>query len=151
MKSVKTFITLIFFLFSLSCFSQVKVTSYSIYAIGVSAPFNDLFAGEIKVFTNQGQLFENTSIELSGSYKFVPKPYHQFSVGLGFGLIPESGEDAFFSAPLSLEIFPIQSFKQLSVVIEVAPEYYFNNEILNLRHLWGIRYSFEKSARNEAF
>ncbi len=150
MKSVKTFITFTFILFSLSCFSQVKVTSYSIYALGVSAPFNDLCAGEVKVFTNQGQL-KNTSIELSGSYKFVPQPYHQFSVGLGFGLIPESGEDAFISAPLSLEIFPIQSFKQLSLVIEVAPEYYFNYENLNLRHLWGIRYSFEKSAKNQAF
>ena len=150
MKSVKPFITLVFILFSLSCFSQVKVTSYSIYAIGVSAPFNDLFAGEVKVFTNQGQL-KNASIEFSGSYKFVPQPYHQFSAGLGFGLIPESGEGAFFSAPLSLEIFPIQSFKQLSFVIEVAPEYYFNYENLNLRHLWGIRYSFEKSAGNKTF
>lgn len=143
MKFIKTLAFFICLLSSLNCFSQVKVTSYSIYAIGVSNTFNELFSGEIKVFTNQGSL-ENTSIELSGSYNFQAQEFHRFSVGAGFGLIPESGEQAFFSIPLTLEIFPIQSFKQLSFVIEAAPEIYFNDDNLNLRHLWGIRYSFSK-------
>ena len=141
MKSFKVPVVVLLFLISFSGFSQVKVTSYSIYSLGVSVPIKEKFSTELKVFANRGNL-EDTGIELNGIYKFKPGDSHQFSAGLGFGLTPSSGEDAYFSIPVALEIFPLQSFKRISLVVELAPEIYFNDEVVNFRHLWGIRYSF---------
>lgn len=143
MKIIKSFLTILFFLISFCGLSQVKVTSYSIHSLGVTIPLSEKFSSELKVFANRGNL-EDTGIELNSTFKFKPSEFHQFSAGLGFGLIPYSGEDAFFSVPVSLEIFPLQSFKRLSLVVELAPEVYFNDDVVNLRHLWGIRYSFKK-------
>jgi hypothetical protein len=123
--------------------SQIKVTSYSIYSIGTSLSLNEKFDAELKIFTNKEQL-EDTNLEISGKYKFKPSDYHQISAGIGFGLIPNSGEDAFFSIPVALELFPIQSNKRISCVFELAPEIFFNDDKVSLRHLWGIRYSFNK-------
>ncbi|WP_303925317.1 hypothetical protein [Draconibacterium sediminis] len=143
MKMIKLLFPIFLLLISFSGYSQVKVTSYSVHSLGVSVPINEKFSAELKVFANRGSL-ENTSIELNSTYKFKPGEFHQFSAGLGFGLIPYSGEDAFFSVPVALEIFPLQSFKRLSLVVELAPEIYFNDDVVALRHLWGIRYSFSK-------
>lgn len=145
MKTIKTIILLL--LISASGYAQVSVTSYSIYAFSASVPVSKKFDTELKIFTNKGMI-ENTSFELNGMYKFKSREFHQFSSGLGFGVTPSSGESAFFSIPVAFEFWPIQTFKRLSILFEAAPEIYFNDDNVNLRHLWGIRYTFTRNSEN---
>jgi hypothetical protein len=49
------------------------------------------------------------------------------------------------TVPLVLEVFPLQSFKKLSLLVEFAPAMDVNIDDagdLSFRHLWGIRYRF---------
>lgn len=122
--------------------SQVSVTSYSIYALGATLPINEKFSGDFRIYTNQ-QDIENTDIQLTGFYHFKPRDFHQFSVGVGLGLDPSYGENAKISMPVMLQIYPLQSFKPLSLVFELATGYLFEQGV-KLQHLWGIRYTFAK-------
>ena len=144
---MKKLIALSIILFSLSFITlkaQIGLTSYSIYALGVNTNKEKKISGELKTFLNRE--FENTIFEIAGMYNFQPKTYHQFSVGLGLNLSPFRGIDPInsFTVPLQLEIFPLQNFKQLSVVFEVAPEFYVEDGT-NIRQLWGLRYTFNKN------
>lgn len=140
MKTFGLFLIVLSFLIPGTVLGQVKLSSYSIYALGVSVPVTKNIGTELKVFANTGDL-EYICVELSGMYKFQERKYHQFSSGLGLGLTPFSEDKAFVSIPFALEIWPLQSFKRLSCVIELAPEIYTEGGT-NLRHLWGIRYAF---------
>lgn len=104
--------------------SQVNVTSYSIYALGVGIPIHEKISLEMKTFANRP--IENIIFEFAGFYHFKPGDFHQFSAGAGLGLNsrPFTGETGYISLPLALEIFPIQSFKRISLMMEVALELY---------------------------
>ena len=73
------------------------------------------------------------------------RPYHRFSIGLGVNVAPFKEYDQFyaFTIPSSIEIYPLQNFKKLSLLFELAPEILPENGV-NLRNLWGVRYSFGK-------
>ncbi len=123
--------------------SQISVTSYSIHALGVNTNKEKKISAELKVFLNRE--FSNTLTEVSGMYNFRRKKYHQFSAGLGANFSPFTGPDRLicFTIPVQLEISPLENFKQLSVIFEVSPEL-FPEDGVNMRHLWGVRYSFSK-------
>lgn len=142
MKINKLFTTAAFILISMSVFSQVRVTGYSTHALGVSFPLHEKFSAELKTYPNQWE-FENVDFELAGFYHFKPRDFHRFSAGVGLGLNPYSGENAYLSFPVALEFYPFQSFRRVSFLFEMAPEIYFEDNI-NLRYLWGIRYAFAK-------
>ena len=139
---LKASVPILFLLLSLHVFCQVKITTYSIHAFGISFSPMERLNGEIKIFANSGDIFPNINMELAGTYLFEPNEFHQFSAGIGLGLITESGEGAYISVPVALEIFPLQTFNKLSLIMELAPEIYINDDMVNLRHFWGIRYSF---------
>ena len=138
---MKCFILLVLTFFSIESFSQIGVTSYSIYSIGVNTSTNKRISGEIKTFANRH--FEDINLEVDGFYNFKPRPYHRFSIGLGVNFTPFLGYDQFYALtiPVSLEIYPLQNFKKLSLLFELTPEILAEDGV-NLRNLWGIRYTF---------
>jgi hypothetical protein len=78
---------------------------------------------------------------------FLESHYHRFSIGLGVNFSPFTGgedelESNAITMPCQLEIFPLQNFKQLSFVMELAPQWLFGDEWA-FRYLWGIRYTFK--------
>jgi len=127
----------------MSIYSQIGVTTYSIYSLGINTSKSKMISGELKSFFNQG---DNTLFEFSGMYNFKVRDSYQFSTGVGIGVAPFSGSYEFrsLSLPIQFEIFPLKDFKQLSFVIELAPEWVIPDGALNIRHLWGIRYTFKK-------
>ena len=141
MKKMKFFILFILTFLSIESFSQIGVTSYSFYSIGVNTSTNKRISGEIKTFANRP--FEDISIEVDGFYNFKPRPYHRFSIGLGVNVAPFLGYDQFYALtiPVSLEIYPLQNFKKLSLLFELTPEILAEDGV-NLRNLWGVRYTF---------
>ena len=126
---------------SLNCWSQIGVTSYSIYSLGINTSQNRPVSGELKIFANRS--IESVLMEADLFYNFKARPYHRFSIGAGLNAGPFRDYD-FVNAvtiPVQLEIFPLQEFKRLSLMLELAPEFIIDYDV-NLRSLWGIRYSF---------
>lgn len=144
---MKVFILLVLSFLSMESFCQIGVTSYSVYSIGVNTSQNKRISGELKTFANRP--FEDISLELDGFYNFNPRPYHRFSVGLGINVNPFLGDDQFyaFTIPVSLQIYPLQDFKRLSLLFELTPEILAEGNA-NLRSLWGIRYTFWRVDRD---
>lgn len=138
---MKLFIFLVLSFLSMESFSQMGVTSYSIYSIGVNTSQNKRISAELKVFTNRP--FEDTFLELDAFYNFKPSPYHRFSLGLGVNTNPFIGDAQFYALtiPVALQIYPLQDFKRLSLLFELTPEIVTEANV-NLRSLWGIRYTF---------
>ena len=141
MRKLKFLILLVLSFLSIESFSQIGVTSYSIYSIAVNTSQNKRISGEIKTFANRP--IKDISIEIDGFYNFKPRPYHLFSIGLGINITPFVEVDQFYALtiPVSLEIYPLQDFKKLSLLFELTPEILAEEDV-NLRHLWGIRYTF---------
>lgn len=136
--ALASFLTVI----SLDCWSQIGVTSYSIYSLGINTGQNRPVSGELKIFANRS--IEEVLMEADLFYNFKPRPYHRFSVGAGLNTGPFRDYDFVNSVtiPVQLEIFPLQEFKRLSLMFELTPEFFIEFEDVNLRSLWGIRYSF---------
>lgn len=122
--------------------SQLGVTAYSIYALGVNTSQNHRISGELKVFTNR--TYKELLTELDGFYNFKSREYHRFSVGLGLNVGPFKDYDNIYAItiPAAIEIFPLKEFKKISILFELAPEIR-PGEDLNIRFMWGIRYSFD--------
>lgn len=138
MKKLKFLVIAFFLTSSITTFSQLSLTSYSINAFGVSTNKNEELSGEIKAFFNRG-MYENFLMELSGMYNFKPSKFYRFSIGVGMCGSFASSPVYSVTIPAQLEIFPLQEFKKLSLVFELAPE--FTGDI-GMRQLWGMRYSF---------
>ena len=123
-------------------YSQVGVTVYSIHAVGINTNKDKTVSGEAKFFFNRA--IENTVAELSGMYKFSERTHHRLSAGLGVFIYPFAGFDFIggITIPVQLEIFPLHNFRQLSLVLELAPEIDVEGDNINVRQLWGFRYTF---------
>jgi hypothetical protein len=124
-------------------YSQIGVTGYTSYSIGVNTSPNRKISGEFKAFANR--YFDNLDLELDLYYNFKSGDYHRFSLGCGINTSPFN-EGEFIEAILlsfQLEVFPIQEFKRLSIIYELSPGLTGDNDIL-LRNMLGIRYSFAK-------
>lgn len=136
-----TFATIFLLVLSINSYAQISITSYSIYALGISTSQNKAISGELKTFANSS--VTNLWLEADVFYNFKPKPYHRFSIGLGVKTEPFVGFDQFraLTIPAQLEIFPLQDFKKVSIMFEIAPEFIDQDDVY-VRSLWGIRYSF---------
>ncbi len=142
MKFAHIFAVLFFFcFFSLNSYSQIGITSYSVYALGVNANQDHKISFELKAFANRDM--EDLMLEFAPFYNFKSSTYHQFSVGAGLNVQPFTGDDIVYAItiPGQLQIWPLQDFKRLSLVFELAPEFVVDNDV-NLRSFWGIRYAF---------
>ena len=140
MKKNVLFVFALFVVSFSTVYSQIAVTSYSIYALGVNTSKDKKISGELKVFSNR--YLEETCFEISGLFNLPKKDYYQFSLGLGFNTVPFISNFAnALTFPMQMEVYPLQSLKQLSFVIEFAPEWCFD-DLMTTRHLWGVRYTF---------
>jgi len=133
-------------LFSI-CFkvqAQIGITDYSIYALAINTSQNHLFSGELKLFLNRN--IEDVLFELDGFLNFKAREYHRFSAGIGVNVGPFVEGDPLLALiiPSSLEIYPLKDFKKISLLFELAPEFYSEGAV-DIRLLWGIRYSFGKA------
>ena len=126
---------------SVTTYSQIGITTYSTYALGINTSQNKMVSGELKTFANKA--IDDVLMEIDVFYNFTPKPYHRFSVGLGFNVGPFRNFDNVYAltVPVQLEIFPLQEFKKVSILFELAPEI-LPEDPVNIRSLWGIRYTF---------
>lgn len=129
-----------------NAYSQVGLTYYNTGIISVNLPVRTLndnaIASELKIFANRA--IKDVSTELDLFYRLKAREYHRFSVGVGFktDLFTDGGVGNTLLFPMDLEVFPLQEFKRLSVLFELAPEYVFDND-LKLRSLIGLRYTFK--------
>lgn len=142
MKKLFVFIAITFLLtISVKSYSQMSVTSYSIYALGINTSQNKMISGEFKTFANR--TIDDLLMEIDVFYNFKPRTCHRFSVGLGLNAGPfrEFDHIKSFTIPAQIEIYPLQGFKKLSLLFELAPEIVVEDD-LNIRSLWGIRYTF---------
>ena len=143
-KSLTVFAIFIAILFAASAKAQLSVTSYSIYALGISTDSRKPFSAELKTFANTG--FYDLGFELDLFHNFKTHEYHRFSVGLGLNSMPFN--EVYLNEitlPLVLEVFPLKNFKKLSLLVEFAPAMDVNVDDagdFSFRHLWGIRYRF---------
>ena len=143
---MKKIIVLFIILFSLSFegYSQISVTGYTNYVVGINTNKDKPISFDAKVFAYN--YVENLPIELNAFYNFKTKEYHRISIGLGINLSPFSSIDQMNSIviPTSLEIFPMKDFKRIAIVFELTPEIRIEDEVA-LRSLLGIRYTFGKN------
>ncbi len=141
MKILKFVTFSILLLISTEVFSQLSVSSYSIYALGVSTSHTKKVSGELKLFGNR--MFDEILYEPAVLFNFSGKEYHQFSIGVGCNFTPFGSFDRInaLTVPFQLQIFPLAEMKKISLLIELTPEF-IPEESMNLRHLWGIRYTF---------
>jgi hypothetical protein len=119
------------------------ITSYSIYAIGFNTSQNKRISGEIKTFANRS--IDDIDLEVNCFFNFKPRQYHRFSIGFGLNILPFKEFDRVYALtiPTSIEIYPLQDFKKISILFELTPEI-LPEDGVNLRSLWGIRYTFGK-------
>ena len=122
-------------------FGQVSVSTYSIHAIGISTDNDKKISGELKAFLNRES--ENIIFEPTIMYNFRQQEYHQISIGIGFSAYPFTEIDGAngITIPVQLEISPIEKVKNLSILMEIAPQIGagFSSPV---RTLWGVRYAF---------
>jgi len=143
MKRFLLFLTVILGMSLSHSMAQLSVTSYSVHAVAVNTTPAKALSGELKVFANRE--YDDLLMELSLSYNFPSSDYHRFSAGFGINAIPFGEAEPLnaFTFPVQLEMFPLQRFKRLSLVFELAPEWVFE-ETLGIRTLWGVRYTFSE-------
>ena len=79
MKNFKFLFLIISFSACFSIYSQVSVTSYSIYALGLSTSKENKFSAEVKCFFNKSTI-DDSFLEISGMYNFKPSKYHQLLI-----------------------------------------------------------------------
>ncbi len=142
MKIIKmSLIAIAFMTLCLNSYSQLSVTSYSIYSLGINTNQNKRLSGELKTFTNRS--FDDLLLETSMFYNMKPSEYHRFSIGVGLNFVPFREFDRLnaFTIPAQLEIYPLQEFRKLSLIFELTPVFIVESDA-HLRSLWGIRYSF---------
>ena len=142
MKKISTIILAIFYLGLFEGSAQLHVGTYSFAAVGIGGPVTDNIDLEGKLFANT--LFSEVAFEGLVLFDLRPGSFHQFSAGAGFNANPfddDSGISLLF--PVELEIYPLTSFRRLSLLIELAPQFYITEDELILRHMWGVRYYFK--------
>ena len=143
MRNFKPIFIIILFFIGFTSHSQIAISGFSNYAMGINTNKNKDISLELKVFANY--YFVEMPIEANVFYNFGTKEYHRFSIGLGVNLSPFRGFDEInsFVVPAALEIFPIKDFKKIALVLELTPEFRIEDDVV-LRGLIGVRYSFDK-------
>ena len=143
MKKFKYIFLIILFSISFGSYSQIGVTGYTNYVVGINTNKDKPISFEAKIFTYN--YIEDLPMEFNAFYNFKAKEYHRISIGLGINLSPFRSIDQMNSIviPTSLEIFPMKDFKRIAIVFELTPEIRIEDDVV-LRSLLGIRYTFDK-------
>ena len=144
MKQINYFFLIFLFSLSLESYSQISVSGYTNYVVGINTNKEKRISFEAKVFANN--YIEDLPMEFNAFYNFKTKEYHRISIGLGVNISPFNTIDQMnsFVIPTSLEIFPMKDFKRIAIVFELTPEIRIEDEVA-LRSLLGIGYTFGKN------
>jgi hypothetical protein len=134
MKKLLFFISLLLYLNSSG---QVGISIYNTKAMGVGFPMNKMIFGEVKAYSNMYIASMRMEADLCINLKRTETL--NIYAGIGVLAVPYSGDYVSFTVPLGLQISPFESPRNLSLVMEIAPE--ISDEVY-LRSLWGLRYSF---------
>ena len=141
---MKKILFLFVILFSISSFSQFKITGYFDTQIGLSYQFNDRLQTELRVNDNPNIEFNS---ELSLRYTVLSQKNYNLSFGIGISTFPfHSKKLTFFESyflPLQIEIIPFKETTNFGIVLESA--YHFSDIIdtSGIRNSIGIRYIFK--------
>ncbi len=135
------FMIFIVFLF-LDLHAQIMFSNYEKLGFGIGTALStkpiDL---HLRLGTNNRLV--DTRIELAGFYHINESDYHIISLGLAIGLSPFGDfTQPSLVIPVELQVFPLKDFKRLAFAFEAGPEYLFDDDAVNLRHIWAIRYYF---------
>lgn len=143
MKKLKIVLLITVCFTGFQAYSQIAVTGFSNYVVGLNTSKNKAINFELKVFAYN--YVDELPIETNVFYNFETKEYHRLSLGLGINMSPFIGEEIVNAMviPASLEIFPVKDLKKFAIVLEVTPEIRINDGAV-LRSLIGIRYSFDR-------
>lgn len=135
-------VTLILFTSLSEVNAQFHLGTYSFAAVGIGGPVTDRLDLEGKLFANT--LFSEVTFEGLVMFNLKPGSFHQFSAGAGFNANAfDDDSELSLLFPVELEIYPLTSFRRLSLLIELAPQFYITEDELILRHMWGVRYYFK--------
>ncbi|HWS60056.1 MAG TPA: hypothetical protein VN182_03915 [Flavobacterium sp.] len=143
MRQIKLLFLILLFSISFESFSQISISGYTNYVVGINTNKEKRISFDAKVFANN--YIEDLPIEFNAFFNFKTKEYHRISIGLGVNLSPFNGIDQMnsFVIPTSLEIFPMKDFKRIAIVFELTPEIRIEDEVV-IRSLLGVRYTFGK-------
>ena len=143
----KIFTIAILLLITMETYSQIGVTNYSIFACGINTSQNHKISSELKVYSEI--LSSDLLLEIDFFYNFKSKEYHRFSTGIGLRGYP-GGNDIIdgLVIPVQLEVYPLQQFKQLSVIYEFSVVTDGETD-LGFRNLFGVRYTFNKKSKEQ--
>jgi hypothetical protein len=147
-RSTHIFLLILLITFTSQLHSQISITNYSLFTLGVNTSQEKRVSGELKVFSTL--YASELQTEFGMFLNFKARDYHRFSVGLGVGLYPFAGFDNIYALtlPMQLEVFPLQQFKRLSLVYELSSMLVVESDI-GFRNLFGIRYTFGKRQKKE--
>lgn len=119
--------------------AQISVSSYPIHALGIQTSMGNRLALELKMFVDPDDYLEELRVEPTLFFKFRERTYHRFALGVGLNFNFD-GDITYLTIPSQLEIFPLQEFKKLSIILELSLMFPYEEPML--RHLLGIRYRF---------
>ncbi|MBK9735285.1 MAG: hypothetical protein IPO92_10090 [Saprospiraceae bacterium] len=130
--------------FTSKTLSQVSLTGYSTFAVGAESKIYKKFSGEFRMYTND--ILDNTNVELQFYLTLKQSTFHQIKLGAGVNGNVLAGEINSIQIPFQLHIFPLKDTKKMSIILELAPQWFGFDAIetynVVLRQLWGIRYTF---------
>jgi len=133
-----SFIILAFTLLANKGFSQTSISYYNSAdsKIGLSHNFTEKLWGEARVYTTFEEY--DAGVELVMCYNALRKENYSFYFGLGAMLKDYNG----FIVPIGVQFAPFEKFKELSLHVELQPE--FSEYDNRLQSSIGIRYTFGK-------
>ena len=141
MKKISIIILAIFYLGLFEVSAQLHVGTYSFAAVGIGGPVTGKIDLEGKVFANT--FFSELAFDGLVMFNLRPGSFHQFSAGAGFNVnLFDDDSQLSLLFPVELEIYPLTTFSRLSLLIELAPQFYITADEFILRHMWGVRYYF---------
>ena len=129
-------------LYSINGFSQLSFTVYETKAIGLEFPVNAPLYLQVKAYSNM--YVKSMKIEPTLMFNLRRTKLYNISIGAGVVLVPLDLNYLRFSVPFGVSVYPFRELRNLSFVMEVAPEIYSD---VYVRSMWGIRYAFIKMAK----
>jgi len=122
--------------------AQLGLTTYAFTAVGLNTSQAKKYYLEGKLFTNV-PFDDGIPLEFAIFRRLKHTENYRFSLGAGLNLNPFRGFDIinFFVLPVTFQVTPVQSLKNLSLIAELSPAI-LPEEGFMLRQLWGFRYTF---------
>jgi hypothetical protein len=132
-----------FIFVSINCFSQFGITGYIENAYGLNYKLTNRINTDIRIYANQ-RVYRRIPVEINVTFDIFHKDKFNFYTGLGIIVDPIKGSDNLenFVLPIGFEIKPIESLKNISLIMEIEPTIHLEDNF-TVYKFFGLRYSFE--------